>query len=148
MPRLDTDGGQDIAQGIADHVGADGVLVVESDDVVSYAALLPGAPSVFTSSSNAIALDYDGIVDARHTMTENTTAAFSGLDNYANVILRIRGHASTPFTFTWPAGTIINTPNGLLVHTIVAASRINAFIYRDGDGTYNVTLSNTHVVGA
>jgi hypothetical protein len=140
--------GQDTAEAIAGHVGADGVLVVEDDDIVSYPALVSGAPTTFTSASNALALDYDGIIEGITTMSESTTITFANIDNYARVVLQIVGHATTAYNLTWPAGVIINLPDETRTHSIVALSVTWAMIYRNGSGAYIVTTSNSHLAVA
>jgi hypothetical protein len=136
---------EDIVAALVDYVGADGVLVVEDDDVVSYTALVPAAPTTFTSSANALALNYDGVIKGRTTMTQNTTVTFSNIDNYAEVLLEIVGHATTPFDITFPSGTDTNLPGASRVLTVAALTTVYALINRNGSGDYIVTFSNSHV---
>lgn len=108
--------------------------------------LPPSGPTVFTSASNAVALDYSegklfGVVE----MTEDTTATISGIADYSTVLLQIVGDDSTPYDFTWPAGAFISAESG--VQEIEAGSKCWALIYRDGrDDTFVVTISGGHKV--
>lgn len=145
MPRLDTTGGQDVAEALADHVGQDGVLTASGTDVVSTPTLLPGAPTQFTSSGNALAVNYSGIVEAYTIMSENTTLSVSNIAQYAKVILQIYGHADNDYTFTFPASQFYNTPDAARVITVNNDEFIWVTIYRDRNNDYIYTLSNAHV---
>jgi hypothetical protein len=136
---------EDIVAALVDYVGADGVLVVEDDDVVSKPAFVAAAPTVYTSASNALALDYSGVIKGITTMSENTTAAFSNIDNYAEVVLEIVGHASNSYTLTFPSGTDTNLSGASRVLTVPALRTFYALINRNGSGDYIVTFSDAHV---
>lgn len=107
-----------------------------------------GPPTAFVSATNAVELDYEGIAYGKTVMTEDTTASFTGIAEYAQVVLLIVGDDDTAFDLTWPAGTFVNTADGDLTVGIAADTKTWALIYHDGDdSTYVVTMGDPHVVG-
>jgi len=91
-----------------------------------------------TSASNVLTIDLTGPGTKTHTMTENTTIAFSGGTSGVeqNVTIKLTQHASAAKTLTLPSGSTLFT--ALPDITTVGVKARYTFSSDDGFTTYDV----------